>query len=88
MTRVILYIVALKSAYSTDRSLYGHVVCCVPVFCSLLAILYMYLSNCLEKMHTLKRLQDGEYTMIESYNCMDSNIPSQKTVVHADKPST
>ena len=31
---VILYIVALKSAYSADnRSLYGHVVCWVPVSC-------------------------------------------------------
>ena len=84
MTLVILYIVALKSAYSTDnRSLYGHVVCCVPVSCKangvgkeleawrnsdLLAILYMYLSNCLEKIHTLKRWLDGGYTMIESYN--------------------
>ena len=71
MTLVILYIVALKSAYSTDnRSLYGHVVCCVPVSCKangvgkeleawqnsdLLAILYMFLSNCLEKIYTLKR---------------------------------
>ena len=71
MTLVILYIVALKSAYSTDnRSLYGHVVCCVPVSCKangvgkeleawqnsdLLAILYMYLSNRLEKIYTLKR---------------------------------
>ena len=71
MTMVILYIVALKSAYSTDnRSLYDHVVCCVPVSCKtngvgkeleawrysdLLAIFYMYLSNCLEKIHTLKR---------------------------------
>ena len=71
MTLVMLYIVALKSVYSTDnRSLYGHVVCCVPVSCKangvgkeleawrnsdLLAILYMYLSNCLEIIHTLKR---------------------------------
>ena len=32
----IIYIVALKSGYSTaNRSLYGHVVCCVPVSCSL-----------------------------------------------------